>query len=270
MNSKKLSSNKIHIIILIIGVLLIIQMFSGAVGYILNEIDNSDFSFTSKLIALDVCFWISEIVIILILIKLWKVSFNINIIDKISMRQLGLIILISLSAYFIENIVDVSNFLDKIIDKSLVLNKFNLREPIGSKTLYFTDMINTLIMAPIIEEMLFRKLFFNKLKTVFTSSISIIITSILFSAMHLNLDLFLVYFLIGVMYTYIYHLTGSLTFNILLHFFSNLMYYFFERSDVPFSNKYIFIYVCFYILCGVTLYQSLKYLKIQKIKNENG
>jgi len=58
MNSKKLSCNKIHIIILIIGVLLIIQMFSGAVGSILNEIDNSDFSFTSKLIALDVCFYI--------------------------------------------------------------------------------------------------------------------------------------------------------------------------------------------------------------------
>lgn len=259
----KLSKQQFSIIGQIIGVLLLIQLLSGLMGLGLREVDDY-FSFTSKLIALDVWFWISEIVIILILIKLWKVSFNINLIDKISMRQLGLIILISLSAYFIENIVDVSNFMDKMIDKSIVFDKFNLREPIGPKTLYFTDMINTLIMAPIIEEILFRKLFFNKLKTVFTSNISIIITSILFSAMHLNLDLFLVYFLIGVMYTYIYHLTGSLTFNILLHFFSNLMYYFFERSDVPFSNKYIFIYVCFYILCGVTLYQSLKYLKIQK------
>jgi len=56
LSKQQLSHDKIHIIILIIGVLLIIQMFSGAVGYILNEIDNSDFSFTSKLIALDVYF----------------------------------------------------------------------------------------------------------------------------------------------------------------------------------------------------------------------
>lgn len=261
MSLRKLTHDNLHIIIPIIGVLLIIQLFSGTVGYILNEIDNSDFSFTSKLIALDVCFWISEIVVILILISLWKVNFNFKSINKVTIRHLGLIILIALSTYFIENIVDVSNFMDKIIDKSLVFDKFNLRKPIGSKTLYIINMISTLIMAPILEEILFRKLFFNKLKTVFHTSVSIIITSILFSAMHLNLDLFLVYFLTGVMYTYIYHLTGSLTFNVLLHFFSNIMYYFFESSEIAFAHRAILICVCFYIICGVTLYQSLKYLK---------
>jgi membrane protease YdiL (CAAX protease family) len=82
--------------------------------------------------------------------------------------------------------------------------------------------------------------------------------------MHLNPYGLISFFVIGVILNYVYYLTDNLLLNIIFHSLLNVMFYLFERSEIAFSHSTILMCVCFYIICGVTLYQSLKYLKIQK------
>jgi uncharacterized protein len=182
------------------------------------------------------------------------------------LKTLGIITLIGISTFFLANIFHIVHFVNTLLENALVFDVFKIRKPIGSNSLYYTDLLLVIIFGPIIEEILYRKLIFEKFKTVFKVGISIVITSVLFAAMHLSLNGFFQFLFAGFVLTYTYHLTHNLLLNIIFHSLLNIMFYLFERSEIAFSHRAILMCVCFYIICGVTLYQSLKYLKIQKTK----
>ena len=265
MKVNRSSIKKLKTVGQIIGILLLIQLLSGIVGLGLNEISDNVLDFTAKLILINSSFVLIVATFIIYLIKTWKVGFCFKY-KPFTLVTFVVIILISLCTYFIENIFFIPHFIEKIMNKALVFDVFKIRKPLGANSLYFTELILSVIFAPVIEEILYRKLIFEKLKTVFKSGVSIVITSVLFAAMHLSVNGFLQFLFVGIVLTYTYHLTHNLLLNIIFHSLLNIMFYLFERSEIAFSHRAILMCVCFYILCGVTLYHSLKYLKIQKTK----
>ena len=77
------------------------------------------------------------------------------------------------------------------------------------------------IVGPIIEELMFRKLFVDRL-TPYGQAIAVFFPALLFGLFHANLYQFFYAFLLGVIFSYIYIKTGKITYTIGLHIFINI------------------------------------------------
>jgi membrane protease YdiL (CAAX protease family) len=88
----------------------------------------------------------------------------------------------------------------------------------ANRTLLFLTIA---ILAPTVEELLFRGLLQNSLVPKMPIAAAIGISSAVFAAMHLDLYAFPALFAMGAVFGYIYYRTGSLRVNILLHMINN-------------------------------------------------
>ncbi len=77
------------------------------------------------------------------------------------------------------------------------------------------------VLAPITEEFLFRGLLQNSLTKHMPAIAAILLSSAIFAAVHLQLTAFPALMVLGAGFGLIYHLTGSLRVNILLHVINN-------------------------------------------------
>ena len=79
------------------------------------------------------------------------------------------------------------------------------------------DGIMIVLLAPIIEEVVFRGLFYAALKSYFPWFVSIIFSSIIFALIHGNILAFTLLFSLSLLLTFIYELYGKLFYPILIH-----------------------------------------------------
>jgi len=100
--------------------------------------------------------------------------------------------------------------------------------------LHLADILGAIIMAPIFEEYIFRKILLDKLRP-FGDRIAILLTSISFGLTHLNFQQFFFAMFVGLIFGYIVIRTGRLIYSIVLHFiynsFSTLIIPFLMRLD---------------------------------------
>lgn len=83
--------------------------------------------------------------------------------------------------------------------------------------------IAALIIAPIFEELFFRKYLFSELVKSYSLKISIVISSLCFSLIHIqSLRNLLPTFIFGIVSCIIYKITKNISYSIILHFFVNL------------------------------------------------
>lgn len=85
----------------------------------------------------------------------------------------------------------------------------------------FSIIIIAGIIAPVIEEITFRGLLFQQVK--FSNSIKILITAALFSTIHLQFEVFLPLFLLGLILGYLRISQDSIYPPIIFHVFNNLL-----------------------------------------------
>ncbi|MCK0068509.1 CPBP family intramembrane glutamic endopeptidase [Kordiimonas laminariae] len=78
-----------------------------------------------------------------------------------------------------------------------------------------------IIVAPIIEEIVFRGYIQNSLEKKYNPQIAVLITSVLFAIIHFNLAVFPLYFILGVGFGVLFVRTRSLWTVILLHILNN-------------------------------------------------
>ena len=115
-------------------------------------------------------------------------------------------------------------------------------------------VLSTIFVSPICEELLFRGVILNRLKLIVPTSFAIIISSILFGALH-SYGNIISAFVFGVCMCIIYLKTKNILTCILAHFINNLLAELFVHIDsgnLIFTND-IFI-VLFSILAIVSLY----------------
>jgi membrane protease YdiL (CAAX protease family) len=77
-------------------------------------------------------------------------------------------------------------------------------------------------IGPLVEELIFRGIILNVLKVKYGNKLALIVSSVLFSVVHVNPNQIAVGLVIGFILGYIFILTNSLAFVILLHSMANL------------------------------------------------
>lgn len=87
---------------------------------------------------------------------------------------------------------------------------------------YAVTALYVVIVAPIVEELVFRKFFIDKLQ-VYSRKYAIILSGLLFGLMHGNLEQFFFTFFLGTFLAFIYVRTGKIRYTIILHFIMNGM-----------------------------------------------
>jgi membrane protease YdiL (CAAX protease family) len=97
----------------------------------------------------------------------------------------------------------------------------------GQSQSSYTELFSILafgavFIGPLVEELIFRGIILNVLKVKYGNKLALIVSSVLFSVVHVNPSQMAVALVIGLILGYIFILTNSLAFVILLHSMSNL------------------------------------------------
>ena len=106
-----------------------------------------------------------------------------------------------------------------------------IQELISSSDFWFNLFVIS-IMAPIFEEIFFRKFLIDR-TIKYGPRVSILISAVIFAFFHGNLNQFFYAFLIGGFLAYVYARTGEIIYTIILHLFINIMG---SIASLAFSN----------------------------------
>ena len=111
----------------------------------------------------------------------------------------------------------ISNFFSFLI---VLMSSHKRRTPVVAiyEPLY-TDIIMTVFVAPVLEEIVFRGVIMNNLKK-YGIKTAIIINSIFFALSHYNTDMIIPAFFTGIIFSYVAY-KYSIKYSILIHFFIN-------------------------------------------------
>ena len=171
-------------------------------------------------------------IIFLILIKPYKkneinTDINIKTIILIILSGISISIFYNTLVYFINSVIHITD--DYII----------------SDIPLFTLILTTGIMGPILEELLFRGIVYNRLKIYLSHKKSVIITSILFSIMHLPNIINVIYtFFLSFILIYLYDRYKLLKISILFHIIINItvifLVHFLIQNNIM-LNTFLFI-----------------------------
>ena len=136
--------------------------------------------------------------------------------------------------YIIKNKLKIQNTYIPIIfgiSISLIYNilAFNINNIVnftnnyvGNNMPIISQIISSVLVGPILEEVLFRGIIYNKLKEFNSPMKSIILTSIIFGIFHFNLLNMIFAFGMSFIFIYLYEKNKSLKYPIIMHVFLNL------------------------------------------------
>lgn len=97
-----------------------------------------------------------------------------------------------------------------------------------SQSFSLWNLINTIIVGPILEEYLFRGIIYNKIKDISNSKKALIITSMIFAIIHVNLLNIIYGLIMGLVLNIIYikgkNLKYSIYFHIIINFIGSLIF----------------------------------------------
>lgn len=153
----------------------------------------------------------------------------------------------------------VNNILNQILN-----NKNELSNPINSLAL----SLGAVLLAPILEELIFRGIILKGLLTRYNPKYAIIISAIIFGLVHGNPLQMWGALVIGLIFGWVYYKTKSIGTTILLHFFTNFIsltedYLLYKYVDSNFlSSISIFI-----LIISIPLFVIITRQLIFKLKN---
>ncbi|WP_298266125.1 CPBP family intramembrane glutamic endopeptidase [uncultured Lutibacter sp.] len=186
---------------------------------------------------------------------------GIDNLKKLNLRIIFYILILTVGLEFFDRpFFDFSNIIDYL--NGIELEPFEYSESSNISLIY--RGITALILAPIFEELLFRKLIFTRLLKKYSLNISIITSSICFALIHLpgyrNL---LPTFIFGIISCLIYYKTKNIYYSIILHFLTNLSWMLFANYGGVFYEwiiglKFNFIYWALFGIGTLMTYFGLK------------
>lgn len=101
-------------------------------------------------------------------------------------------------------------------------------------------LVQVLIITPVLEEVLYRKLLLTQLLKRFNPLIAIVISSVAYSLMHIDPSRFLLLVSIGMAFGMVYYYTKSIELSILLHSLYNVVTAFSERVVINYDSNTLF------------------------------
>ena len=114
-------------------------------------------------------------------------------------------------------------------------------------------VILALVFAPVAEEILFRGIVFNAVKSRFPVWVAYIVSSLGFAIMHGTIIHIIIGFVCGMVFAMVYEYTGNIGWSILFHCIYNFMSMFLAGITVPdlFFNPIVFISVDVLVLFAI-------------------
>lgn len=113
-----------------------------------------------------------------------------------------------------------------LIDISRIIEIFpgfnEVAENLYGGSLVF-EVIAIVVVAPILEELLFRGIIYNRIKTVSNKAVAAIISALIFAIMHGNVVQGIYAFIIGICLVFVYEKYKALQFPMLFHAAANLL-----------------------------------------------
>ena len=183
--------------------------------------------------------------IFLVLIKKKKknsVNFNLKNIIFITILALSISIFYNTFIYLINNNIHITDNYNKSDISIIIL------------------ILTTGIMGPILEELLFRGIVYNRLLTFVNHKKAIIFTSLLFSIMHMPDIITVIYtFLLSIIMIYLYNKFKTIKASIIFHIFINITIIFLVNLLI--LNN-IIVNVILFILSLFTMLISLKKINL--------
>ena len=199
--------------------------------------------------------------------KYGKPKFNFN---PTSLKIILLAVLVNIAIIFsitipVVSFIPTPDFNEKILANTSVDPNF----------VFFLSIV---ILAPLIEELLFRGYILEGLLAKYSYKKAILISSLLFAIAHLNIWQFPGTFIGGILLGWLYYKTRSLALVMILHA-SNNFFVFIQlliqnnqvnkTSTTPFFSNNLFEILIIAILAIVLLYFSLQFLLIELNKRTN-
>ncbi|WP_161635358.1 CPBP family intramembrane glutamic endopeptidase [Aquimarina macrocephali] len=169
--------------------------------------------------------FLSALIALSLLILLFKKTFKNTEKERLALSKMYYVLLIFILAIGIHLLKDPFFRYKHILFEEPLLNPSNLGSIDFSLDIVF-KMIYTIILLPVLEELLFRRIIFKSLLNKYSNLwIAILISSLLFSIIHLSINNLIPTFLFGVIASYIYFKTNNIWYSILLHVISNLIWF---------------------------------------------
>ena len=169
---------------------------------------------------------------------------------KSNLKYIFIALLLGITVSFIYNILIYN--LNNVIHFTNAFNKNNI--PV------YIQIISSGLVGPIIEELIFRGIVYNKLKEFNKPMKSIIICSVFFGIVHFNIMEIIYAFGVSFLLIYLYEKTKSLVYPIVMHIFLNI-------SAIIFVNCICLENMCLNITLIIIC--SLILLLLRKIINKD-
>ncbi len=132
-----------------------------------------------------------------------------------------------------------------------------VEEAIGQMSI-FEVFVSAVIFAPVFEELVFRKLFVDKLSK-YGTSFCVTVSGLIFGLVHCNFQQFFYAFGVGALFAYIYCIYGKITYPIILHMIINawgsvvpLLLKITTSGDITYGQMvYIYTHIVAFIAGGI-------------------
>ena len=138
--------------------------------------------------------------------------------EKINLKSKIEYFCIALTLMWIGNMIGM--VITTIIGNTLTNDVFNPIEQLIQNSSIYVNLIIISILAPIFEELFFRKLLIDR-TIKYGPKLSIFLSALIFALFHGNLSQFFYAFLLGGFFAYVYIKTGKIIYSITLHAFVN-------------------------------------------------
>lgn len=151
---------------------------------------------------------------------------------------------------------DFTKILNYYQDNSIYVNSIIATNNIA----LFYNLISTILIAPIFEELFYRRFLLEKLSNRYNPNLSIIISSLCFSIMHIETPNNLIpTFISGIIFGIIYIKTKKIGYSIMLHFFVNLIIFSTNNIEASYDNWLIGynFNIMYWLLSGIGMFLML-------------
>lgn len=139
---------------------------------------------------------------------------------KLSIQTIAKYFCVALTLMWAGNLIGLG--ITALIGHATTIEIINPIEHLIQNTNIYVNAIIVVLLAPIFEELFFRKLLIDR-TIKYGAKLSILLSALLFALFHGNLNQFFYAFFIGGFFAYVYIKTGNIKYSIVLHGFVNFL-----------------------------------------------